>query len=255
MSIVKLDTGFNIEVEFPVSPFHKRAIAWCLDILIQLIYMWMGQKIIVTFIDPHWVSSLGWLTVLLVLPVLLYEVVLESTLQGQTIGKKIMGIKVISADGGQPSVSQFIIRWLFRMIDFPLWIIGAVTAGDWPWWASIFIFSGVIAVFATEKTQRVGDLLAGTIIIDTKNKTSWEDTIFMDVAEDHKPTFPEVMKLTDRDINSIKQVFESAKKDRNNEYASRVAEKIKTALQIQTDMEPFDFIELLLKDYNHLSIK
>ena len=30
---VKLDTGFNIEIDFPISPFHRRMFAWCIDVL------------------------------------------------------------------------------------------------------------------------------------------------------------------------------------------------------------------------------
>ncbi len=36
MQLVKLDTGFNIEVEFAISPFHKRFFAWLIDAVIQL---------------------------------------------------------------------------------------------------------------------------------------------------------------------------------------------------------------------------
>jgi len=40
MLSVKLDTGFNIEVDFPISPFHRRMFAYCLDVLVLLLY-WM----------------------------------------------------------------------------------------------------------------------------------------------------------------------------------------------------------------------
>ncbi len=40
MPIVKLDTGFNIEVEFPVALFWKRLLAWTIDVLI----CWMITK-------------------------------------------------------------------------------------------------------------------------------------------------------------------------------------------------------------------
>ncbi len=41
MLLVKLDTGFNIEVDFPIVPFHKRLIAWCIDLIILVLYFYI----------------------------------------------------------------------------------------------------------------------------------------------------------------------------------------------------------------------
>ncbi len=46
MLLVKLDTGFNIEVEFPISPFHKRLFAWLIDMFICWIYLELMTAII-----------------------------------------------------------------------------------------------------------------------------------------------------------------------------------------------------------------
>ena len=59
-------------------------------------------------------------------PVLFYYPVMEILTNGQTIGKKIMGIRVITLEGGQASVSQYLLRWIFRPVDFPLWIFVAI---------------------------------------------------------------------------------------------------------------------------------
>jgi hypothetical protein len=67
--------------------------------------------------------------------------------------------------------------------------------------------------------------------------------------------FPEVMRLSDRDINAIKSVVNQLHKTNRFETASRVAYKVKEVLKIDTLMDTTDFLEKLLADYNYLATK
>src|SRR5690349_7662359 len=129
---IKLDTGFNIEVEFSIPAFFKRMLAWIIDGVIIVAYYIVLSRIFNEFMGMTWAEH-GWLVVLFGLPPLLYHLLCEVFLNGQSIGKKVMRIKVISADGGQPSVSQYLIRWLFRTVDFPWWILPAIAYAALPW--------------------------------------------------------------------------------------------------------------------------
>jgi hypothetical protein len=62
------------------------------------------------------------------------------------------------------------------------------------------------------------------------------------------------MQLSDRDINSLKSILDTAKKRHDFHLAEMASEKIKNHLQIRTTLSPFDFLEVLLKDYNYLSV-
>ncbi len=108
MLTVKLDTGFNIESDFPISPFHRRMFAYCLDVLVMILYGLLCNKIS-EFFPQKSLSEKQWLYYLIGFPVLFYYPVLEILTNGQTIGKKIMGIRVITLEGGQASFSQYII--------------------------------------------------------------------------------------------------------------------------------------------------
>lgn len=256
MSIVTLDTGFNIEIEFPIAPFHKRLLAWIIDFVLQIAYIWLVEKLLSSLIGPGWTSEYGWLMVLCFLPLLIYHLVSEITMNGQSPGKKAVGIKVITTEGGQPSISQYLLRWLFKTVDFPYWLLAVASRGSLPAWTALFIFSGIACIIFTKRSQRIGDVIAGTVLINTKNKATWQDTVFMEVEENYKPAFPEVMRLSDRDINTIKQVLAFAQNSYNNRaYAEKIAAKIQKALQLSVDMDCIDFLEKLIKDYNHLSVK
>jgi uncharacterized RDD family membrane protein YckC len=252
MLLVKLDTGFNIEVDFAVIPFHKRFIAWCIDVIILVIYYSAGSALMASIFGSEW-GSKEWLRIPFSLPALFYHPVCEIFMNGQSFGKKILRARVIAADGGHPSLSQYLIRWVFRLADFPVWIMYPVGSGIWPWWCAIFLFSGLACVLLSPHLQRIGDLVAGTILIDTRASTSWEDTVFTELEENYKPRFPEVMRLSDKDINTLKSIIGTVKRKRDFDLSLRIGDRIRSKLQIHSDQDSLEFLETLLKDYNYYS--
>jgi len=254
MMFVKLDTGFNIEVDFPISPMHRRMIAWIIDLAVMLAYSIGGIRLLDFVLGPTWRNA-QWTTILFSIPILLYHLLFEITMNGQSLGKKAMSIKVLSLDGGQPSISQYLIRWIFRLVDFPIWIMKAIASNELPWWCMVLLFAGMCSVMITQKSQRIGDLVAGTIIIDTKTTTSWQDTVFTQLESAYQPRFPEVMHLSDKDINTLKSIIETVKKKKDYNLATRISDRIQTKLSIRSDQDPLDFLETLLKDYNYYATK
>ncbi|GGA87991.1 RDD family protein [Puia dinghuensis] len=250
---VKLDTGFNIEVDFLIPTFFRRFFAWVVDLAIIIAYYLVGSNLLARALGP-WESKI-WIWVLFGLPPLCYHLCCEVFLNGQSIGKKATRIKVISADGGQPSISQYLIRWSFRLADFPWWVLGAVTVSALPWWCSVFLFSGLASILATPYSQRIGDLVAGTILIDTRNHTSWEDTVFTELANDYKPRYPQVMQLSDKDINTLKTIINTVSKNGDYDLSMRIADRIRSKLGIASDQDSLEFLQTLLKDYNYYSTR
>lgn len=248
---VKLDTGFNIEVDFLLPSFFKRFLAWIIDGAIIFAYYLVGSNVLGSWLG----SGEGhiWAWVLFSIPPLAYHLLCEVFLNGQSVGKKATRIKVISADGGEPTISQYLIRWLFRLADFPVWVLGSVFVGALPWWCSIFLFAGLASILATPYSQRLGDLVAGTLLIDTRNRTSWEDTVFTELAEDYKPRYPQVMQLSDKDINTLKSIINSVSKSGDYDLSMRIADRIRSKLDIYSDQDSLEFLQTLLKDYNYYS--
>jgi uncharacterized RDD family membrane protein YckC len=251
VSIVKLDTGFNIEIDFVITPFHKRMFAWAIDIVVIFVYIWLIEKIIGVINNNRAVNLPGWISVFIELPIIFYHLIFEVTMNGQSIGKKAMNIQVISLDGGQPTISQYLIRWMFRSIDFPIIILAAVIYRELPWWCMILLFAGIGCVIVTPNSQRLGDLVAGTIIIDKKTRTSWQDTVFTELETGYQPRYAQVMRLSDKDVNTLKSIIDSVKKSGNYDLSMRIADRIRSRLDVQSDQDSLDFLETLLKDYNY----
>lgn len=264
MSVVRIATHFNIDIEFTAPPFHRRLFAWIIDVVVQVLYLVVAIKFLF-FVTSNmrgddnmkmWAISL-----LLVLPVWLYHVVLEITMDGQSLGKKIMGIKVISENGGKPSIGQFIIRWFIRTSDYNLVVILLLVQyvryfGPQVYWGVAGAFGLLLAdlvLVNTRKQQRLGDILAHTVLINTRQADKITDTVFLDVSQQYVPQFPQIMQLSDRDINALKGIIDTTRKHRDNQMAYMAAEKIKAHLKIDTHLEPEEFLNVLLQDYNALS--
>jgi len=259
MAVIKVPTSFNIDVEFEVPEFYRRLLALIIDMAIEFFYL----KIIAEIIDRAELDFIGFL---FLLPIFVYHVVMEITMNGQSAGKKIMGIKVVHENGGRASISQFIIRWLLRVSD--VWMVALIfvlAAGigfghDTETTILIlavlaFLITDIVLVISSRKGQRIGDILAHTILIRTNARASIEETVFQEVADTYTPVFPQIMQLSDRDINAIKSILETARKKGDYAMAATASDKIKSHLKIHSSMSPFDFLDVLLKDYNYLSVK
>lgn len=133
----------------------RRAVAIIIDailigVVIGVIGGVLGGAMMAGSDDPAGAAgSLGMIQGVLGLLGVLYLVVMEA-LTGQTIGKMIMGIRVVRADGTPISWKESIIRNVLRIIDGLLvYIVGA-----------IFIWTSPLK-------QRLGDKAAGTIVVRT----------------------------------------------------------------------------------------
>jgi uncharacterized RDD family membrane protein YckC len=98
----------------------------------------------------HGLSFWVWVIVLL-----LYYWVPETT-TGQTPGKRLLGIRVVSADGGpQPNAGRILVRTVLRLID-----------------GIFFYLVGLIVILVTrQRAQRLGDLAAGTTVTRVRSQT------------------------------------------------------------------------------------
>ena len=261
MSVIRIMTNFNIELEFPAAPFHRRLFAWIIDLVVLFIYARIAIEILNDVSRNEKIYRL--LIIIFLIPFLCYHLICEVTMNGQSFGKKIMRIRVVNENGGQPGIGQFVIRWLIRTSDLMAVVIILMAPvavqfgeGDFFWSFAIpmgLFFTDIILVNASKKNQRLGDMLAHTLLIRASQNHSIEDTVFLNIAENYKPSFPQVMQLSDRDMNSLKGILDTAKKRGDFNLASMASDKIKNHLNIETTLSPFDFLEVLLKDYNYLS--
>ncbi|MBC9934591.1 RDD family protein [Chitinophaga qingshengii] len=245
MSNIKIPTSFNIDLEFETEDVLRRFLAWVIDFLIRAAYCVM-VLIAVSNLHLDNTASIIVVMLLMVIPVSVYFLVAEIAMGGQTPGKKLLHMKVVSLTGNQPTVSQHLIRWLFRMIESPL-LFGAFL---------IPVIIPIVTMSRSPYSQRLGDLVAGTIVISTKHTGSIEETIFRDMSlSDYQPQFPQIMRLSDRDMNKVKELLDKALKAGDEVLAAKVAHRIKEVLHIESGLPNTHFLETVLNDYNYYTTK
>lgn len=82
---------------------------------------------------------------------LLYFILLEGYLDGQTLGKKLLGIKVVREDGGELELRGAVIRNVLRIIDA----------------LPFFYVIGIIVIVVSDENQPIGDLVGDTYVVRT----------------------------------------------------------------------------------------
>lgn len=262
MPVINIATVFNIELEFEAADVPRRVLAYLVDFTLLVLYFLLAKYILygggLANLDVL-KSKVGIDILVISTPMLLYSLVCEIAMHGQTVGKKLLNVRVLSLDGKEPSVSQYLVRWMFRAFEWPFFFGYAIFNDEYLiLYIAVTMLFGigvVIAIGLTPKNQRLGDLAANTVVVKTKSDFTVKDTIFIDTDEDYQVQFPDVLKLSDRDINTINNILRLHFKDRRSDICERLAARIQAVLKIETDLEPVQFLMVLMKDYNYLANK
>lgn len=233
MSELQINTTQNVKINFTAAGLAERLMAFTIDMILKIGYISLLSMSVGAFQEMDQWSQIG-INTLLGLPVVFYTVVLEALMEGQTFGKKIMKIRVVKIDGYQASLADYVVRWFFRIVD--IYILGM----------------GFFVILFSKRSQRLGDMAAGTSVILLKDKVDISHTILEDLADDYKPTYPTVIKLSDNDARIIKDTFTTAKSANDYQTLIKLRNKITEVIEVKaihgTDIQ---FIDTVLKDYNY----
>ena len=261
MEKIKIPTSFNIELDFEVANLVQRFAAWLIDLVVQIVYALVMYKFVISNLSLGSNTNSVIAEIIVYLPILLYHLLSEVIMNGQSLGKKALGIKVISETGNRPSFHQYLLRWLIRPFDVTSLGIGflaiSITSDNNDWlFVLLYLVVLIMAILVLIKNhKRLGDLAAGILVIISRVKTDINDTVFFELEEAYQPRYQNVLRLSDRDMNIIKTILDTSVKQKNYELAERTSAKIRTALQITDYQHPVEFLETVLKDYNYLSNK
>lgn len=242
MDNIKISTAQNIDIEYEVAGLGERIAARCIDLAGFVVLYFLA--VIIGLAASFSQSEVGFIVVMIIFGVafVFYDLLCELFMNGQTFGKKVLKIKVISLDGSQPTFGQYIFRWLFRMIDFGFPFGWGVVA--------------LISVAVTKNHQRLGDILAKTTLIKTIPRTPIENVAFnFSLPEEYEPQFKEVLHLSDRDIELIHEVLTGYYQTGNAALIYAMASKTQERIvaTIPAGMNELQFLEVVMKDYKHLT--
>lgn len=233
METYNLNTSQNVSLEFRIASVADRMLAYALDILI----IGITALIISLIISQTGFGFSPWMLIML-LPVLFYHFLFEMFFNGQSLGKMIMGIRVVKVDGSQLTIGSCFIRWIFRLIDITL--MGGAVA--------------VLVIIINGKGQRLGDLAASTTVLKTNRQGELERTIWTEIEENYQIRFPQVEFLSEKDIQVVKDVLLAAYKNGYSSTSSDLVKKTRAAINdktgISSELNDRSFLVTILKDFN-----
>lgn len=154
-----IETPEQIPLEFPLAGIGSRFLAIALDMLIQVLG-WLLLAFLAELLLPPmarlvpraWTWGAAFMLLVAFALYAGYYALFEILWNGQTPGKRLVRIRVIGDSGRPITVYEALVRNLLRIVDqFPgLYVVG------------------IISVFVTARNQRLGDVVAGTVVVHEK---------------------------------------------------------------------------------------
>lgn len=148
-STLRVETPEGVVFTFGLASPVIRALAYAIDLAaIAAITTAVAKSAqILAIVGADWAAALSVLIAFLVS--MAYGILMEWRWRGQTLGKRVMRLRVIDASGLRLDFAQVVVRNLLRAVDL----------------LPIFYLVGGSVALATRKCQRLGDLGAGTIVV------------------------------------------------------------------------------------------
>jgi uncharacterized RDD family membrane protein YckC len=161
-------TPENVRFDFKIAGYARRFPAFVVDFVFRMIILWIT---VMFFGFVTGMTGLGFSTAFAIWTVTYfilswgYGVILEYTWNGQTIGKRMLGIRVVMTDGQRIGLVPAMIRNLCRSADFlPVCMLKFTVDQDVGVPVPLMM-AGIISMFITQRFQRLGDIAADTMVI------------------------------------------------------------------------------------------
>jgi uncharacterized RDD family membrane protein YckC len=238
MASISITTTQNVTIDYTLSGFSPRLFAFIIDWLIiiawVLIHSFIGYSV---FNDSDTSAIYIWVFVIPFFS--FYTLLMEYFLNGQTPGKRSMGIRVIMINGKEPTFLDYFIRWSLRFVE-------------------IYLSSGVLAsvmISTTDKKQRIADIIAGTVLVKVQIIQSIlaDDLIKIGGNGNYEPLYPEVILFKEEEMLVLKKLVDRFYLYRNSAHINLVQE---TAMQIAGKMgvkikeeKPEQFLKAIIRDF------
>jgi uncharacterized RDD family membrane protein YckC len=235
-------TGQYVQIDQTPASIGERILARIVDGILMAVYSAAVIASISYYVDyvvQYVDESVLTLAVILILPVFFYSLLWEVFNQGQSPGKKIMGIRVVKIDGSTPELSAYLLRWMLLMLDIHFSYGGI----------------GILSILLTKNNQRLGDLAAGTLVIKEKDFRKINVTLdeFKHLGADYRPIFPQAENLSVEQANLISRTLNRYDEARSVRIGD-LAVKVREFLQINPPVHDEVLLQTLLRDFQYYAM-
>ena len=245
---INLQTPESVELEFTLAGIGNRCFALIIDYIIiglVVLFVWIiGAFLAFQFssvsiygFSPNklaqWIWAIQSITIFAIYTG--FFVILETLWQGQTPGKKWAKIRVIRDNGKPERLPQAILRALLRPVDD-------------------LLFIGVFFIIFSQKEKRIGDLVAGTIVV--QNETS--NSANFDISPEAKDLAiklgieAEIANLLPEDFATIRDFLQRRKHimlEYQHQLSRKLAQQVKEIILLEDVPEGYSNSQFLEATY------
>ncbi len=229
MENINFETTQNVELSSEKAGIGKRLIAIFIDLVVLI-----GTSIFISWlISSTKVINPSYQLILFSFIFFSYNFFFELFYEGQSIGKISQKIKVVKENGESAGFWQYLIRALLRPVDYMFAL-------------------GILVMVFNKKGQRLGDIAAKTIVIQTGEKVGFEEIAMVTVDDSYIPLLsrPEAEKLSVKNIELIKQIVDEAENTNNYSLVGPLFNKVIMITDHQTELIPIDYLKRVINDYS-----
>ncbi len=244
MSQSTILTGQYVRISQTPASVGERLIALLTDYVLVILYV-LGMSFLLERLNIHAFSSLSFFFLFgfVFLPALCYPLLCEVFNRGQSVGKRLLNLRVVKVDGSTPSLSSYLLRWLLFIVDVPL------TGG-----------LGLVVVLLTKNNQRLGDLAAGTMVIKEKNYRKIHVSLdeFDHLTSGYRPRYPQAADLSLEQVNTIWKVLSAPSTAKRQVRVSALAQRVRTTLSLPescAEMNPATLLHTLVRDHQYYALE
>ena len=232
-------TGQYVQISQSPASLGERIVAQIIDSFLIICYL-VGVSLLIAELDFFYRTKMLFFLIAIYLPAIFYHFLMELFNHGQSVGKMVMRIRVVKKDGTTPGIGDFFMRWLLQLVDLGFSGVGA------------------LVILISKNSQRLGDLAAGTMVIQLndyrKIQVSLDEFYYLD--RKYKPVYPQAEDLSLNQLDVIQRTLNSEYGyDRDRRIAS-LAEKVRAHLNISdTNTADEKFLYTIIRDYQHFTLE
>ena len=229
---IDIITSQQVVVTYELAGLGSRFLSNAIDIFVVYSFNAILQIVLQQGLgDLFLIQSIGM--------VWFYHLVFVLFFRGNTLGMRALKLSIVKPSGGEVSFDELFTRWIFRPIDITLTLV----------------VLGSFLMLGADKSQRLGDILAGTVVVRNKQTLSFE---FQDILKFHQQSsdtvvkYPKVRHFSEADMLMVKNIlqnqagyFRDAHIDAMYACATRMAE----LMQVEMPADKQGFLQQLIQDY------
>ena len=244
MASIEIRTTQNVSIIYELANVRDRLLAFIIDLILFGVFYYILLIIVLFAFGDYLFQSSGFMVSFLIyfFPLFLfltYCFAFEVLWHGQTVAKRMMGIRVVRLDGREPGLTDYLLRTVFYLID-------------------VFFSMGVIAsllIGSTARHQRLGDLTAHTTVVRVRavQPLRLRDLQRIESREEYEPQYPGIRQVNEQDMLFVKTVLarynrfpNAAHREAVRLLANRMAELLGLP---EPPKDKVAFLRTLIRDY------